>query len=574
MGGVLPGFISTTGVNRPITVTGFVDERSNDVGGVTLTSWGVAPLEDPAATTILSRVVRNSGGEVPQGEIADALVADPSALARLLPPFAAVGRVDGGVTMVADSMGFRPLFHTGAESVGATVMSTSALLAGWAREAAFDERAVAVQSLLGWQLGQRTIFTGICKLAPGAIARQSENGVSVRAAADPAESPRTIVTAVAQAAALLRRSLSAVLDEYPDAVLQLTGGMDSRILLSAIAPSRRRGMTVMTLGDSTSGDVQIAARIAEQLGLRHEVHGLADVSDLSPATAWEACRTAALQLDGMSDPVAQASLQMDEQSFAQGVRIAGLGGEVARGFFYVGKVQARPVTEREARSLAAWRMFANESVEPGLLDEEFSKWGRDAAENAVFEALSEHGEEWFDATDTLYLRHRMQRWAGVTDTAAGNQRLVINPMLDEEFIRIARSLTPHDKGDARFLASLQLALDPELSRIPLDGRLAPAAYAHPNAWHGVGKSVLLGRKLARKAMQRARGANRAPAGGDLLANKVVAHWRSQPSLLALVGKTGFVRTDWLEGLADGRIQPRPSSVAFLTNLIVASSRTP
>ena len=55
----------------------------------------------------------------------------------------------------------------------------------------------------------------------------------------PAPAPRQLASslddAVAQAAAVLRDlARTRLLDDHPDAVLQLTGGMDSRLLLSAI----------------------------------------------------------------------------------------------------------------------------------------------------------------------------------------------------------------------------------------------------------------------------------------------------------------------------------------------------
>ena len=46
----------------------------------------------------------------------------------------------------------------------------------------------------------------------------------------------------------------------------------------------------------------------------------------------------------------------------------------------------------------------------------------------------------------------------------GAQRIVINPMLDPGFLGIAAGLAPHDKAGSRFLAALQMELDPELGR--------------------------------------------------------------------------------------------------------------
>ncbi|WP_166874812.1 hypothetical protein [Salinibacterium sp. ZJ450] len=570
--GALPGFIATGRDATPLDgILGTHDSVTAIVcGPAILHSWQLASLTPSTPTLALSRVTRTDRGAVSTATIADGMRDDPAALTRLLPPFAAVRGDEHGVRMVADSMGFRQLYHSVPDHADAAVLSTSALFAGWARSAELDPAAVAVQSLLGWQLGQRTLFRGVDKLAPGAIATLDADGVHVSATERAPEAAISLDEAVSLAAALLRTSLEAVLDDHPDAVLQLTGGQDSRILLSAIPVTRRRGLRAMTLGAAGSGDVTVAARLAERYGLRHDVHGLRALDGLSAVDAWELSCEAAMRLDGMADPIALAALTVAEGSFDQGVRISGLGGEVARGFYYVGAVHDRPFTRKDAEQLAAWRMFVNEAVEPGMLDPEFSPWARATANDEVASALFAAGNEWYQATDDLYLRHRMQRWAGVTDTAVGSKRVVINPMLAPEFLSIAARLAPEDKAHSRFLARLQMELDPELGRIPLEGRPAPIAAAYPNPWYSMIGTMTTGRRLAGKVLQRVRRGNRPPAGGSVLAGKVVEHWREHSDVVSSAPLAAFIRADWIDGVIDGRIEPRPSSVAFMTNLIVAS----
>lgn len=580
--GALRGFLAvgksgrheaTTDAASPDAAT--PDPSTLTCGAAALTHWGLPSIPGSASGTtfVLSRVTRDPQGAVSDAAISRAMSTDPASLTRLLPPFAAVRGDEHGVTMVADSMGFRQLFHSTpetADAVGPPVLSTSALIAGWARGAELDHTAVAVQSLLGWQLGQRTLFRGVDKLAPGACATLDSRGIHITEA-DPAPHRRiSLDKAVALTASLLRDSLAALLDDHPDAVLQLTGGQDSRLLLSAIPQERRTGLRAMTLGVPGSGDVTVASHLAQLYGLDHEVHGLASLDGLGSDEAWALAHRAAVQVDGMADPIALAALTAAEANFDQGVRISGLGGEVARGFYYVGAVHERSYTRKDAEHLASWRMFANEAVEPHLLTPQFSAWARATATNEVFSALRSGGDEWFAATDELYLRHRMQRWAGATDTAVGDDRIVINPMLCQEFLIISSRLAPQDKAQSRFLARVQLALDPSLARIPLEGRPAPIAMANPNAWRSAHATVATGKRFARKLGQRLRRENRAPAGGFVLATKVVDYWREHPELLSSPELSSFVRDEWIDGMLSGTIAPRPSSVAFLTNLVVAS----
>jgi len=569
-----PGFLaaSDTGVDR---VAGSIGSAARVAcGAVFLARWGLAPVAEDPGVLLLSRVVRTRDGAVASADIASELASRPAELGRLLPPFAAVRSDATGVTMVADSMGLRQLYHSESGGEGEPVMSTSALLAGRAISAGFDETAVAVQSQLGWQLGQRTLFSGVQKLAPGVVARLDQGGVSTTTSPEQSLEPISFADAVSRAAAILRASLEALLDEHPDAVLQLTGGQDSRLLLSAIPAARRRGLNAMTLGIVGDGDVDVAAEIAMQYGVRHEVRGMGRLDEIAPAEAWTLAVDAASRLDGTADPLALAALTVAERAFEQGVRISGLGGEVARGFYYVGTVRDRTYGRKDAEQLAAWRMFANESVEPDALVVEFGEWARNAANASVLDALTAGGTDWFRATDELYLRHRMQRWAGVTDTAVAYQRIVINPMLDESFLMLAARLAPQEKAHSRFLASLQMELDPELGEMRLEGRPAPIAFTEPGPLSSARRSISTARRVARKVAQRMRRGNRAPAGGVALAMKVTEHWREHPEILENSALSRFIREPWVDDVLSTRLEPRPSSVAFITNLVVASQPSP
>ncbi len=564
----LPGFLAVAASAEapPTTIDGAHTERH---GGVDLHYWGRSPVAGEArgcASVIVSRSARRAAGAVPDREVADHLRRDPEALIDLLPPFAAVRGDDRGVQVVTDSLGFQHVFR----SDSGTALSTSALLMGALTNAPLDKKSVGIQSLLGWQLGERTTFEGVRKLRPGAVARMDPAGTRVQLPDATTGEPLPRAEAVKRAAALLRTSLTALLDDHPDAVLQLTGGMDSRLLLSAIPASRRRGLRAMTLDVPGKGDVAVARMLAERYGIAHVVRGLTAVDTVSPEDAWELCRGASTRLDAMSDPVALAAQQIAERAFDQGVRISGLGGEVARGFYYVGRVVDRAYSRADAERLADWRMFVNDAVEPGLLTDEFAEWAHRVAVDEVYEALREGGDEWFRATDDLYLRHRMQRWAGASDVAVSADRLVLNPMLDHDFLAIARRLTPQDKAHSRFLAELQVELDPELSHYRLDGRPAPARYAEPPFWAPIARAASTGSRGARKAMQRIQRGNRPPAGGEVMAAKVVAHWRKNQTVVSAVAELPFVRREWIEAMLSGAIEPRPSSVAFLTNAIVAT----
>lgn len=540
---------------------------------VQTTYWGIAAPSrggDSQASLLCSVARRHEADQSPT-QIHQLMSSERDGLRELLPAFGAVTWGDHDELLATtDALGFKHLYVArGSKWSG---VSTSTYLLASRLKGTFDHEALAVQSQLGWQVEQRTLYAGVAKVKPSSMLRISDGQVRTEAfAKDPVPSPMHIDMAVVDAAETLRTYLSGYLDDHPDAILQLTGGLDSRILLSAIPPARRRGLRVLTLRVPGVPDLDIAAALCRQFGMHHEVISLDGLDDLDHNQAYTRCIAAAAEVDFMSDPLAHASLSFAESRAEAGPRLSGLGGEVARGFYYHGLRTNAPVTPRRAQRLAAWRMFANEAVEPGGLDREFGSWARNFAMKNVCGVLEETGLPWLQATDVLYLTHRMQRWAGVLSSAVSMDRRVVNPMLDDRFLRIACGLSPQDKRNARFLSRLLLALDRDLAAIPLDGRPSPLAYAHRSLRHTAQLVWSDTAKFRHKAVQRIRHVNRAPAGGEILGAKVVEHWQMNPELVEPLRKMDIFDLEWLDGVMEGRVIPRSSSVSFMVNLIAAQT---
>lgn len=544
---------------------GILDATIHEDAGLLVATWGGFQLEADGSL-LLSRGPRRRERDLGSDEVSQMLgQRDVAGLVEVLPPFAAFRRLPHGEALaVTDALGFRHVYH--AEWDGGAGLSTSARVLALIGDRPLDRDSLTLQSLLGWQVGQWTLFEGVTKLAAGTLVSLEGGRITMTGgrASDP--SPLGLDEAVHAATDVLRTHLTAYVDDHPDATLQLTGGQDSRILLSAIPPDRRTGLTAITLRVPGSSDAHIAADLASRTGLRHHVEELESLAAMDPAQALRLCLEASTRLEGMADPLAMASLTMVERRFAQGHRIAGLGGEVARGFYYLGNQRNAVVTRARVARLAGWRMFANEAIDPAALSAELRDGARERAVDRIFGLMVASGREWLDATDDFYLYQRMQRWAGVTDTAVCLDRTVINPMLDDRFIAIARAMSPDSKRGSRFLGQLQMALDPGLGRMPLDGRPPPSAYAYPGLLNRAHAMRTLARKAAAKVRQRIGHSTRPPAGGDVLATKVVEQWRRDPAMLDGALSLDVLDESWVDQVVSGRIAPAPSTVAFILNV--------
>lgn len=489
-------------------------------------------------------------------------------LVQAAPPFAAAVLHDDVLRVATDAIGYRHVYVMDTNDLAAASTSLSALATIAPRS--LDTEALAVQSLLGWQLGDRTIYAGIRKLRAGHAVSLSNGRASVSPYAHLAvPEPRPVDDVLAETATLLRRSLDAYLDQVPDATLQLSGGQDSRILLSAIAPGRRRGLSAMTLLVPESEDAQIAAELARRQGLDHRVSTLVGLDELSPVEAHRMAFAASGRIGHMANPLATAALVHAESMLPAGPRIAGLGGEVARGFYYTGPLVPWPITRASAELLASWRLFPNDAVADDSLSSDFATWRRGFTISQVRLALEAPAVPFWQATDELYLYHRMQRWAGVLDSSSCFERETLNPMLDHRFISAVRSLRPEDKRGSRFLGQLQVMLDGELAAIPLDGRPPPMVYARGGVRRTWTDLTSMTSRTLDKVEQRLRASPRPPAGADLLAAKVVDHWRDDPDAISSLLRCPVVDSAWLTGLVQGRHEATPSTIAFLVNIAAA-----
>src|SRR5262245_8158430 len=265
--------------------------------------------------------------------------------------------------------------------------------------------------------------------------------------------------------------------------------------------------------------------------------------------------------------MALAPLLLVESHLPQGHRLSGLGGEVARGFYYAGQPAGAQTSPRLVERLARWRVFSNESVEPAALDEAFYTQARDRT-LATMANLFSPGD-WLRATDSFYLYHRMGRWSAAHGTVAAVRRHAVNPMLDRRFIELALAVAPAEKRDSLLLGRLMTRPDPEPAQIPLDSGLIPARLGAADMSTRVAVARLFARKAAGKVRQRLLGSRKPQLGAAEMADLVLTHWRAEPAAAQPLYDVPILRKQWLDGLLAGTHSAPATTVAFLVNLLAA-----
>lgn len=520
-----------------------------------------------------------SGRSVRPADHLDASL-DRSWPSSMVPPFGALVRRSPGEPFVAatDACGLRHVHFVVGD--GWAGCSTSSLVLAAVAGALLDADASTVAALAGHQLGDRTPFEGVRRLGAGhrlelwAGHATPSTFVAPRPRDPRSEAPTTASSRLHrgadEGAAVMARSVGQALEAHPGAGLELSGGLDSRMLLAAVPEDLRVGRWALTLAAPGNPDVAVARRLAALAGLDHEVVDLSELARLGPDEALELVRRAALRRDATTDPVAGAVLDFVSHRTEGRALLTGQNGEFARGYYYPGQPTWPRATPELVRYLAHWRIFTAAPVDGALFGRRLPEVRRRAV--AELESrLRMIGGRWPEATDELYLAVRMQNWVGRDFSVAATERQVVAPFFHPAFLAWAREARRRDKAGSRLFATVLERLDPRLAASELDVGVRPTDLAHPSLPGRVASLGRAARKALRKASLRAAPGSRAvpPVGAATLAASVRQAWAADDGALSRVASLDFLDAGVVEGVASGRRRAGPATVGFLVALDVA-----
>lgn len=255
-----------------------------------------------------------------------------------------------------------------------------------------------------------------------------------------------------------------------DACLELTGGVDSRLLLALGLSAGERPRKAFTIGTDADADVLVARQIADQFGIEHrtvmvelDANQLVEDTRMFSARSGFVCNAAAY---GWLPSVFR------ELASWRTAQLSGVGGEIGEGFYYSGfdRAFARLNSPRfwlKARVVVDGGRWAD-LFEPGT----FAKRLRQiAAERAELHAP----QPWRNRTDSFYTNARIHGWAIPVIRASSAWYQPITPFLSAEYHTWARSLTGEQMRNRAAQKELIGRLSPELAALPYAKQLARPA---------------------------------------------------------------------------------------------------
>lgn len=477
-----------------------------------------------------------------------------SILDDLAPPFRLLiaNRSSNRIEVGFDEFGLGHMFE--AEREGCRLYSSSASLLARAIKARPDRAALVGYSQLGIFAFEATPYEGVTKLLPPDP--WAKHFVPAEHSSD------RLANDVAQT---FRDAVQAMLAAAPDAALELSGGLDSRLILAAMSPEQRRGRRALTLtspGDD-SKDLTIARRIANANGLDHVVKEAPQDQWADPGILFDTLDRASLGYNCMGNPVDKANLLANGEESEELFRFSGQNGEILRGFYHPMQPLSAKATDSLRKGLVNWRLIANDRVPDRLLAREVVDSWVPVWRDHLLSQLACFDGEWGQALDRIYLRLRMQGWVGNAASSSLVKRTALMPFFDQAFIAAALALPAAARSNSLAAYRLLATLDPDLAEIPLDSDVVPAAVLRPSLSNSISGSITKLGKFSRKLWQRINPQPRPVMGSDA----VTAAWHHH---------RGWERLDFkrlaalnlfdpaaMEQLQTGQLRPNRSELGFL-----------
>ncbi|MEE8603040.1 hypothetical protein [Euzebya tangerina] len=497
-------------------------------------------------------------------------------LGAVVPPFRYVlhDRASDTVSAGADGLGLAHIYVAKAD--GIVLASTSATLLALATATSVDQSALKVYSLLGCFLGEQTLYSGVRKLAAGEHVELNSGKLLFH------QQPDSVPVAVREEGFFPDLATAAqagveVLDEvfagyaitHPSPLFELSGGMDSRLLLAFSSRHEWRDRRGLTIGPQASADVQLAVQLAERRDVPLTVVPYAVFGDWDPAATLHRVTTAARHRDFASNGLTGAIFDDVSARTEASAQISGQGGELGRGSYYAGQAERRGVTAQDALRIVQWRLAVNQAAAADVLSASVLEDREAVLRDASWGYVRDLPDVWPGATDQIYLFGRMQRWAGIAYSKWTSDRPRLLPFFHPAYVEWAAQVPVHLKRESRTFVEMMSRVDLELAKTPLTSGLTPQQTVSPSLAGRVRRARRDTRRAARKIGQRLGGGRHAPAGAAQLAATVQSAWRQEwPESL---DESGFFDEQALAEVRSGARALDAVTVAFMVNVSQATA---
>jgi asparagine synthase (glutamine-hydrolysing) len=422
--------------------------------------------------------------------------------------------LDTAWTVESDRYGLRPIYY-GLDRQHRPIVCTRPDAVAALIDGRLSAQAVAECLVVGFTLQSHSLFAGVRRLRPQErlihTSRRGFNVATVPRAVEPVPAHRDTTPEV-----WINALAPKIVEAFDSgAALELSGGVDSRLVLAVGLREGAKPRLAFTLGNDDDEDVRIAKSICAAHGIEHrtlpvETHGAQLADD-----GFSFVRRSGFAVNACSYAwLPRVFAKLRDSRTAQ---IGGGGGECASGFYY------SPLDALcRARSVQSmWvhrRLFMSGVTLAGTFGAEHGAHLDNAITDEALRLLRWMDGSWRRRTDELYLTQRVPNAGGAVLSASACWYEPLQPLLHEPYIEWGRSLETGQRAGRRVQMAIVHDLDRDLGAIP---------YSSDRRYAGTRRAKLAGRlrtvgSAAGKIGKRLRAERREPDLGAASVARVLA----------------------------------------------------
>lgn len=368
------------------------------------------------------------------------------------------------IRIETDDLGLRPIFHA-RTAAGELIVGTQPALLAALLGSTVSAESFSQASLIGYLLDDCTVFDDVRRLRPDQMIRIGGAGSGERIG----ERDQRTQEQSSSRSELIDRVVDRVAESFEQGdALELSGGMDSRLVLAMGLSRGVRPQLAFTIGDPADEDVRFAGQLCEHAGVEHV--------RLSASAGRDELASEGLRF------VEQSAFTVDASAYAwlpsvfrrlgalRSGQIGGGGGECAGGF-YDSPLDALAGASSGGLDLWIRRRLQNSGA--GLttcLDDDVAVSLEKTVLDRVRRWFDAHADEpWRDRTARFYREQRMPNAGGGVLSASACWYRPHQPLLSFPFQAWCDALEPKERRGRTAQRQLLKTLAPELAAIPLQG---------------------------------------------------------------------------------------------------------
>jgi asparagine synthase (glutamine-hydrolysing) len=378
------------------------------------------------------------------------------------------------VLLFTDRFGTRPLYYFKKENTVVFASEVKAILEDESFKRIIDEEAFAHYFVLGKVIGDKTFFKGIKALPPASILEIGKDEISIHkywkfaycCEEVPKNAEKIIIKELVNA---LKKSVAKCLKDSHRYAFALSGGLDSRVVLSAVPKKQRNNVIAFTIGDHGCDEIKVANIVARNLKVRHEK------IEYDPSILPAYFEEVVYLTDGMDDiSVSDVPFAYNRIREFADVSIEGFAMDLfLGGSFLDSQIFAIRNDSEFLNWLNSKMTLFTEDLLSKILNPQWYQKVKGKAIKALFREIQDLQGTYADKADQFFMENHVGRFTILGSVLSRNYLEENFPTLDNEFIDIILKIPPQLRFRHKIYTKFLRQLAPRMAVIPYQATMVP-----------------------------------------------------------------------------------------------------